>query len=177
MTTRRKSIKLLPHERKLLVKLYLKYGLPIEQLEARPAELGAFVAEWRRISGQKHSQGEVLHYMRNERKCGRWVRLGKNCPAPPPLPEMSTEEIEALVVIYEENVAVLGQGSDAIAYDDEITEHLVKSFFEMTGRGLPAHQLVRKLTALRKRGLLTKVSDMPESDESEFGGDVEKRKA
>lgn len=36
MTTRRKAIKVLPHERKLLVKLYLKYRLPIEQLEARP---------------------------------------------------------------------------------------------------------------------------------------------
>ena len=86
MSTRRKSIKIMPHDRKLLVKLYLKYRLPIEQLEARPAEMAAFAKEWHRISGQKQSEGELLHYMRNERKCGRWVKLGKNCPPPPPLP-------------------------------------------------------------------------------------------
>jgi hypothetical protein len=170
MATRRKSIKVLPHDRKLLVRLYVKYRLPIEQLEARPAELAAFAREWQRISGQKHSEGELLHYMRNERKCGRWVKLGKNCLPPPPLPDMPVEEIEALVMIYEENVAILGRGTDAIAYDEEIGELLVKSFFEMTGRGLPAHQLTQKLTALRKRGLLTRVSDMPQSDGSGFEG-------
>lgn len=168
MATRRKAIKVLPHERKLLLELYQKYALPIEQLEARPAELAAFIREWRCISGLRHSAGEVLHYMRNERKCGRWIKLGKDCPAPPPLPDMSAEEIEALVTIFEENVAILGSGSDAIAYDEEIGELLVKSFFEMTGRSLPSHQLVQKLTALRKRGLLTRVSDLPQEGTSGF---------
>ena len=173
MATRRTAIKILPHERQLLVKLYLKYRLPIEQLESRPAELAAFAREWRRLAKQRHSEGELLHYMRNERKCGRWIKLGKNCPPPPPLPDMSADEIEALIVIYEENVAILGCGTDAISYDDEIGELLVKSFFEMTGRGLPSHQLVRMLTALRKRGLLTRVSDIPQSDSSGFEGEEE----
>ncbi|HEX4145991.1 MAG TPA: hypothetical protein VHY91_20995 [Pirellulales bacterium] len=168
MATRRKSIKILPHDRQLLVNLYVKYGLPIEQLEARPAELSAFTKEWHRISKQKHAVGELLHYMRNERKCGRWVKLGKNCPAPPPLPDMSADDIEALTIVFEENVAVLGHGTDDIAYDDEKMELIAKGFFEITGRGLPAHQLLQKLTALRKRGLLTKVSEVPQIEESGF---------
>lgn len=168
MAPRRKSIKILPHDRSALVKHYVKHNLPIEQLEARPAELHVFVKEWQRMSGLKHTEGELLHYMRNERKCGRWVKLGKNCPPVPELPEFSVEDVEALVVIYEENVAILGQGTDNIAYEPEIAELLVKSFFEMTGRGLPAHQLTQKLTALRKRGLLTKVGDMPQPIESGY---------
>src|SRR5258708_2302869 len=119
MAPRRKAIKLLPHERKLAVKLYLKYNLPIEQLEARPVELAEFTTEWHEISGQKHTAQELLHYMRNERKCGRWVKLGSKCPPVPTLPDMTSEETDALVMIYEENVAVLGLGSDAIAYDPE----------------------------------------------------------
>ena len=168
MKTRRKKIKVLPHDRKVLVKVYLKYGLPIEQLEARPAELTAFTKEFNRLTRLKHTQGELLHYMRTERKNGNWVRLGKNCPKPPELPEMSGDDIEALVVIFEENVAILGNCSDGIAYDEEIVELLEKSFFEHTGRGLPAHQIIQKLTQLRKRGLLTKVSDMPQSDDSGY---------
>jgi len=168
MSPKTKTIKLLPHDREILVKLYCKYRLPIEQLEARPAELGAFVREWHRVSKQKHTEGELIHYMRNERKCSRWVKLGRNCQPPPPLPEMSLDEIEALVQIYEENVAILGRGTDAVSYNPEISELLVKSFFEITGRGLPAHQIIQKLTALRKRGLLTRVSDMPQPDSSGY---------
>ena len=86
---------------------------------------------------------------------------------------MSADDIEALIVIYEENVAILGHGTDTIAYDGEVGELLVKSFFEMTGRGLPAHQLVQKLTALRKRRLSIKVSDMPQLDSSGFDDEKE----
>jgi hypothetical protein len=174
MRTRRKKIKVLPHDRKLLVKVYLKYRLPIEQLEARPAELAAFTKEFNRLTGLKHTEHELLHYMRTERKNGDWVKLGRNCQPPPPLPEMTGDEIEALVVIFEENVAILGRGSDDIAYDPEISELLVKSFFEHTGRGLPAHEIIRMLTALRKRGLLTNVSEIPQSDSSGYADDENK---
>jgi hypothetical protein len=90
---------------------------------------------------------------------------------------MTAEKIEALVMIYEENVAILGQGTDNIAYDSDISELLVKSFFEITGRGLPAHQLMQKLTALRKRGLLTKVSDMPQPEEDSGYDDAQRESA
>lgn len=168
MKTRRKKIKIMPHDRKILVETYLKYALPLEQLEARPAELHAFVREFNRHTGLKHTECDLLHYMRTERKNGDWVKLGKGCPKPPQLPELSGDEIEALVIIFEENVAILGECSDGIAYDPEKSEILVRSFFEHTGRGLPAHQIVPKLTALRKRGLLTKVSDMPQPSESGY---------
>ena len=43
MTTRRKTIKILDHERRLLVEMYLRRRIPIDQFEDRPDDLGALV--------------------------------------------------------------------------------------------------------------------------------------
>jgi hypothetical protein len=131
--TRRKKIKLLPHDRKILVDRYLDRGFSVGQLGARPGELAALANEFNAITGLTHSEGELLHYMRTERKNGDWVKLGEKCPKPPALPEFSSDECESLVLIFEENVAILGTCSDGIGYEPEIAQLLEKSFLSTPG--------------------------------------------
>jgi hypothetical protein len=165
MATRRKSIKLFDHDRRTLIELYARRRLPIEQYESRPEALQSFLEEWNRLSGRKDTAGDLMHYMRTQRKAGRWVRLGQDHESAPRTPELSAEETEVLVRIYSENVAALGLGSDVLAYDDEIADLIAKSFLEETGRFVPAYALVAKLTALRKRGLLPKVGEQTKEDD------------
>ena len=96
MAGRRKIIKVLEHDKKSLGTLYRHRGRSIEQLESLPDEMYALAKDWNRVSGTKHTAGEVLHYIRNERKCGRWVKLGENCKEMPPLPPFTSAETEAV---------------------------------------------------------------------------------
>ena len=63
------------------------------------------------------------------------------------------------------HIARHGLTMDVLAYDPEIADLIAKEFSACTGRIVPAHLLVAKLTALRKRGLLPKVEDRPKRDE------------
>jgi hypothetical protein len=153
MTTRRKSLRLVDHERELLVKLYLRWRIPVDQFEKRPRELAAFTGEWSTLSGRSDLATDVLHYMRTRRKRGLWVRFDGDHEAGPPCLDLSAEETEILVAIYTE-VTALRSGSDEIGYDAEVQSLIAKEFAAETGRVVPVHELVAKLTALRKRGLL-----------------------
>jgi hypothetical protein len=168
MATRRKSIKLLPNERQDLVDVYLEWRIPIDQYEIRPDDLRAFVNEWQQRCGRKDAPGEVLHYMRTQRKRGLWVTFDGQHESTPNGASFTADEIEILVCIFHDNVTVLESGSDVLAYDDEIADLIAKGFAEQTGRIVPAHQLIAKLTALRKRGLLTKVGERVQGS-SEIG--------
>ncbi len=158
---RRKTIRILDHERRLLVEMYLRRRIPIDQFEDRPDDLDALVAEWNELTGRNDTAGEVHHYMRTQRKNGQWVRLDGDYESKPPQPFFSADETECLVAIYQVNVADHCTGSDAIAYDDGTANLIAKEFAGITGRIVPAHHLVAKLTALRKRGLLPKVGVQP----------------
>lgn len=164
MSTPRRSIKLFPNERQNLVDVYLKWRFAVDAYEGLPDELEAMTDEWRQRCGRKDAPApqDVLHYMRSQRKRGLWVRLGANHKIPPPIPTFTADEIEVLVDIYARNVAELDTGSDTLAYDDQIAEFIAREFADQAGRAVPAHYLVAKLTALRKRGLLPKVSKPPE---------------
>lgn len=154
MAKRRKSIRLLEHERQLLIQLYLKWRIPVDQYEARPDDLEGLCEEWRSLCGRCDTNEEILHYMRNQRKNGLWVTFNGDHETAPPLPTLAAEETEILIEIYAEIVAAAGDGSDNIAYDSEIADLIARRFAEATGKRVPAHQLVAKLTAIRKRGLL-----------------------
>ena len=158
MTTRRKTLKILDHERRLLVEMYLRRRIPIDQFEDRPDDLGALVTEWNELTGRTDAAGEIHHYMRTQRKNGQWVRLDGDYETKPPQPFFSAEETECLVAIYQVNVADHDTGSDAIAYDEGTANLIAREFAGITGRIVPSHHLVAKLTALRKRGLLPKVA-------------------
>lgn len=165
MAKRRRAIKLLEHERKLLVDLYLKWRIPIDQFEARPEALEGLCSQWRALCERSDTNEEILHYMRNERKNSRWVTFDGDHESTPPLPELTADETEILINIYSDIVAAAGDGSDNIAYDSGTADLIAKRFAEATGKRIPAHQLVAKLTAIRKRGLLppaAKQMDKPE---------------
>lgn len=167
----KKSIRLYEHERALLVELYLRWRIPIDQFENRPEEWEAFNTEWKRQSGRNDLPGELLHYMRTQRKRGLWVRLEENARPAPPVADLSPEETEILVKIFREHVTELDNGSDVLAYDDEIAGLISKEFSAEAGRIVPAHELVAKLTALRKRGLLPKTGrwDREDGDSDDAG--------
>ena len=93
------------------------------------------------------------------------MRLDGDYETKPPQPFFSADETECLVAIYQVNVADHCAGSDAIAYDDGTANLIAKEFAGMTGRIVPAHHLVAKLTALRKRGLLPKVGAQPATND------------
>lgn len=167
MRTRRQTIKILEHERRLLVEMYLRRRIPIDQFEDRPDDLDALAAEWNELTGRSDAAGEILRYMRTQRKNGLWVRLEGDHETKPPQPFFSAEETECLVAIYQVNVADRHTGSDGIAYDEPTANLIAREFAGITGRIVPAHHLVAKLTALRKRGLLPKVGVQPKrSDDS-----------
>jgi hypothetical protein len=169
MTVRHKSIRLFDHERSLLVKMYLERLIPIEQYESRSAELASLVDEWNKLTGRADSAGDLLHFMRTQRKNGKWVRFdGVHLPVPAS-PMFSAEDTEALVSIYTEEVAAMGVGSDVLAYEDDIKQLIAKEFADRRGRVVAADDLVAKLTALRKRGLLPKVAVLPEINNKGMG--------
>jgi hypothetical protein len=155
----RTSIRMFDHERKFLVKLYLTRRIPIDQFEARPKALQELCDEWRGHCSRKDSNGEILHYMRTQRKRGKWVRLGDDHELRPALPDLTAEETETLIDIFDEEVAELGEGSDNIAYDADLAQRIAKRFAEATHRMFPASQLVAKITAIRKRGLLPRAKE------------------
>jgi hypothetical protein len=163
----RKSIRLNGHERALLVKLYRKWRIPVDQFDQRPSDREEFTAEWHRISKRHDSAGELVHYMKTQRKRSLWVRLDGNYDPAPAVIELSAEEIEELIGIFRANVTLLDQGEDVLSYDDDVAEMIAKEFEANTGRRVPANELVAKLTALRKRGLLPRLGDLPKPPEGE----------
>ncbi len=177
MAKLKKSIKILSHERTALVALYLRRRIALDQYENRPEDQQTFRDEWQQLTGREDSFEELLHYMRTQRKRGLWVKLdGKHEPAKPP-PHLSAEETEVLVKIYTENVTLLEVGSDVLGYEPELLELLAKEFAAETGRVVPAYELNAKLTALRKRGLLSKVGKRGEDSEDHGFGDIDQATA
>jgi len=159
MGVRRQSIKIADDERRVLVELYVRRRIPIEQYEECATDLGELVEEWNHLSSRNDQPNELLHYMRTQRKRGLWVRLEGKARPVQPRAKFSLEEIELLVEIYRDNFVLLGSGSDAIGYDPEAAALLAKQFAAESGRIVPASDLIAKLTALRKRGMLPKVGD------------------
>jgi hypothetical protein len=169
MSLRRKSIRLLDHERRILVELYLnKWRIPVSQFKSRPEDTQAFVEEWNRLSQRNDTADEVVHYMRTQRKRSLWERLGSEHTPVPPKETFSAEETEILVEVYCENAALFGKGTDVLDHDDELARLITKIFAERTGRFVPPDQIKTKLTAIRKRGRLPKVQEPPPESEEGF---------
>ena len=91
--------------------------------------------------------------------------------AVPATPAFTAEDIEVLAAIYAENVVVMGVRSDVLAYKDVLKALIAKEFTVRTCRVVHADDLVAKLTALRKRGLLPKATErQPVDPDIGFGG-------
>ncbi len=175
---RHKSIKLLPHERALLVKMYLERRIPIEQYAKRPGEIDRLVEDWRKLTGRADKGGELVHYMRTQRKRGLWVTFDGEHMKAPKSAAFSAEDTEILVAIYTEDVAAMGVGADALGYEDELKALVAKEFATRTGRYVSGDEIDAKITDLRKRGLLPQTAHVPKAeDDADIGfSDINKIK-
>jgi len=171
MKKKRKSIRLNEHERQSLVALYVEKAIPIDQYDERRGELDDLWQQWSVLTGRTNVATDLLHYMRNQRKNGTWVRLDGNHIKREPQANLSADETEALVEIYREHVSSIELGSDSIGYDDEIADLIAKEFAAETGRVRPASDLVAALTALRKRGVLPKIEKRSQDEDGDVGFD------
>jgi hypothetical protein len=155
--SRKKKINLLPHERDALVKIYLEFRIPIGQFQKRPAEMDAFVNEWRRRTGRNDTAGELIHYMRNQRKQKLWVRLEDKALKAPPHEQFSADEVELLVELYGKYVIAAGDGSDVLDQEPEVAQNIAKEFATVTHRVIAPTFITAKLALLRRHGMLPKV--------------------
>src|SRR5258706_6575789 len=128
MAATTKSMQLLAHEKQLLIELYLKWAVPVDQYETRTADLAALTAEWNKSSGRTDQPEDVLAYMRRQRKRALWVKLGDKAKAAPPTIELTAEETESLVNIFNENEGMIDKGSDVLACEPEIADIIAKEF-------------------------------------------------
>lgn len=166
MKTRRISLKLDTRERESLVASYLQMAIPIDQFEERPSDLRTLCAKWEAESGRHENPEAVLHYMRTQRKAGKWPRLNGNHVRRKKRMVLSVDEREILVSIVENEVMAMGVGTDEIAYAPEIGRLIAKEFEAETGRRVRVGDLIAEITAIRKRGLLDHVEKQPMSKEN-----------
>jgi hypothetical protein len=165
MATRRKAIRLFEHENRALKEMYLKRKIPSDQYAERPTELAELTAEFNKATGRGEVSDDIVHYMKNERKEGRWPKLGSDHKAKPKHSrELTADQIEVLVEIFNEHVVPLGHCSDFLSYDHEIKELIAMEFAHRTRKRVPSHVLVATLDALRKRGLLPKADERSSED-------------
>ena len=169
MKQRQKSIRVNKSDRQALIALYCEHAIPIDQYDERRDELRELCDQWHALTGRQDAPTDVLHYMRTQRKNGRWVRLDGNHVKRPQHDEMSADDTELLVAIYREHASSIELGSDAIGYDDEIADLIAKEFSAEAGRVVPASILVATLVALRKRGLLPKIEKHVKDADEDIG--------
>jgi hypothetical protein len=175
MAIRRNAIRLSPDEDHALRELYLEFGIPADQYEKRPEDMALFIEEWSHRTGRSDAFGEVIHYIRTQRKQGLWVRFdGSHKTAPSMLHALPATQRDILVDIYREHVVEAGFGSDNVFYDPDISRQIATEFFHRTRRRLPEYVLVAVLTALRKRGRLPVVGDRKPRDEGLGFSDINK---
>lgn len=167
-------MKVASHEKQALVDLYIEKAVPIDQFEERQNDLRELCDSWNQVTGRSDTPEDVLHYMRTQRKVGKWIKLGSNHVKRERKLVLNAEEKEMLVAIVHENMSLLGCGTDEIAYDPEIAAALVKEFSLAAGRIVLPGDLIAEVTAIRKRGLLPRIEGVRDSNGGSVGfGDID----
>ncbi len=175
---RRKSTLALDEgEVSVLRDLYTEKGVSIDRYERMETVLRAFTTEWNARTERSDAPWDILHFMRNERKCSRWVRLPtwarKRTVRPRatarlfgvsqqwadslPLPEsvtFSPAEGRHLLQMYQERCVDERTSSDAILGDDALRDWFVVEAYRRMGRQLTIFELAAHYTSIRKRGAL-----------------------
>lgn len=164
IATRRPSIKIAPHEKRMLEELYLERGIPRDQYKERPQELIEMVDDFNRLTGRVDTPDEILRYIINRQKNKNWVVFNGNHLPAPEHEVLTADQTDVLVQIYTENVLVFGRASDALASDGEMRDLVSKEFGARTNRIIPGYRLAAILELMRKAGLLPLLGDVPEQE-------------
>jgi len=165
MPKTRPSLRLQPHEDKLLRSLYRQFNIPTDQYPQRADELIHLVNTWNQATGRSEAAPDVLHYMITRRKKAKWERLGREAGSDFTRPEVpfSEEELKHLDVIHEE----LQIASDNFALNGELAEKLQQEFARRAGRIVPSMVLAAAMISRRKAGALATLR--PKADDGDLG--------
>lgn len=159
------SIALTSDEDGALRWLYETRRIPIDQYVRRPVEWRDFTRAWNAATGRRDTPQDVIRYMVNQRKQGRWPRLGTRHKrlADIRLP-LTSDQWEAFDRVYVEmNVA-----SDNFMFDAKLAKEFRKRLYAIARFDLGELELVGGLLARRKAGLLPTLTN-PQKRKSRRG--------
>ncbi len=151
---KKKSIRLNPADREVLVALYLDRRLAIDPYEKRPRELKDLTDAFNALTERSDPPEDILHYMRTQRKNGKWPRLGSTArKVSESLEEiMSLDDSKILETCYIKIGKAHQKGNDSFSYEPELKRELEKEFLKAAGYYVPSSQLLAVLTKMRKAG-------------------------
>jgi hypothetical protein len=156
---KKKSIPLNPADREALVTMYLDRRLAIDHYAERPKDLRSLTDAFNALTGRSDVPEDILHYMRTQRKNGKWPKLGSTARKVSKSPEeiMALEDSKILEACYIKIGKAHEKGNDSFAYEPELVRELVNEFRKATGRYIHGSQLLAALTIMRKAGNLEKL--------------------
>ena len=167
--TKRRSLRLQPHEDTLLRTLYREFNITIDQYPQRPEDLTRFVQTWNNLSSRDDTAQDILHYMISKRKNlphgPGWEKLGRDAGSDfkPDKLDFSEDQFMILDLIYED----FQVASDNYALDAELARRLQDEFARRTGLIVPPMILAAAMIRRRKDGALATLR--PKSQENDIG--------
>lgn len=147
-------------DKEMLKFLYVRQRIPTDQYKRRPEALRKLTDRFNALTERNDKADDLLHFMINQRKQGKWPKLGTahSKLARVPLDLLTVEEWKILDEIYLD----MNVGSDNYAYNVELRRELARRFSASAGRFLPARTLCAALERRRKEGSLPRLTDKPE---------------
>ena len=148
-------------EEETLKFLYVRQNIPTDQYKRRPELLRNLVARFNALTERSDEPDDVLHFMITRRKAGMWPTLGPTHRklAGVGMDELTPDEWKILEEIY----LGINRGSDCYAYDAGLRSQLERRFSASAGRFVSARTLCAALEQRRKRGLLPRVTEQPQT--------------
>lgn len=171
MSKKKKSIRLNPAEKGILIKLYLDRRIPVDPYQNRSKDLQGLTNSFNLLTERSDPPEDILHYMRTQRKSGKWPKLGSAAiKVSNRIKEfMTVEEREMLESIYIDLGKTFGKGNDSFAHEPELMRELENSFRKAAGRSVNGGQLLDVLTTMRKAGNLETLSLKKHGHREAFG--------
>ena len=153
---KKKSIRLNPADREVLVTLYLDRRLAIDHYDELPKKLRNLTNAFNALTERSDPPEDILHYMRTQRKSVGWPKLGsKAIKVSKGFEEiLSLEDRKILEACYTKIGKTHQKGNDSFAYEPELRRELEKEFLNATGHYVHGSQLLAVLRKLRKAGNL-----------------------
>ncbi len=151
--------RLIDNNRDILIELYLDKGVAADQLRVHLEALEEVADKFKRATGIAVSMGCILRYILNQRKQGKWVRLGRGAKRVlAPIYSLSEGEITALKIVYRK----IGEALDTYLYAPSLAKKLALGFRLLTGRKINGWMLVRIIMNKRKHGEWISLADPTE---------------
>ena len=153
----KRTIRLWPDERAFLVHLYWEGRRSTDQLGRDVETLAAMTRAFNAGTPQEATPDDLLHYMIVQRKRGRWVRLGDRALHRGPRPELTSNELAALIEVAHEMAVREEISCCRLMFEPDLRDELRERFAARTGKLAAGTDLVDALISIRKDGLLPRI--------------------